>query len=114
MLERFAEAERQGQGRRSDVAARLVLEACRMGLHRHSQDLLDRTGRLVAEDASFVSLVGAIELLLVLHVSREPLEAHHLAGPEDLASAAYDRACYLLPGLAGTARGRKRRRCSTP
>ncbi len=102
VLEGFAEAERQGQGRRADVAARLVLEACRMGLHRHSQDLLDRTGQLVAEDASFVSLVGAIEMLLVLHVSREPLEAHDLSGPEDLASAAYDRACYVLNGLAGT------------
>ncbi|OJW22219.1 MAG: hypothetical protein BGO49_19550 [Planctomycetales bacterium 71-10] len=103
LLERFAEAESQGQGRRSDLAARLVVEACRMGLHRHSQSLIERTGRLVAEDASFPSLVGAAEQLLVLHVSREPLEAHHLSGPEDLASVGYDRACYLIPTLAGTA-----------
>lgn len=103
LLERFAEAEGRGQGRRSDLAARLVVEACRMGLHRHSQGLIERTGRLVAEDASFPSLVGAAEQLLVLHVSREPLEAHHLSGPEDLASVGYDRACYLIPALAGTA-----------
>ncbi len=103
VLERFEEAERKGQGRRADVAARLVLEACRMGLHRQAHDLIARTGRLVAEDASFVSLVEAAELLLVLHVSREPLEAHDLVGPVELAGAAYDRACYLLPGLAGTA-----------
>lgn len=103
LLERFAEAEAQGQGRRSDLAARLVIEACRMGLHRHSQDLLERTGHLVAEDASFLSLVRAAELLLVLHISREPLEAHHLSGPADLAAIGYDRACYLIPGLAGTA-----------
>lgn len=103
LLERFAEAESQGQGRRSDLAARLVVEACRMGLHRHSQSLIERTGRMVAEDASFPSLVGAAEQLLVLHVSREPLEAHHLSGPEDLASVGYDRACYLIPTLAGTA-----------
>ena len=64
-------------------------------------DLLERTARLVAEDGPFVSLVRAIEQLLVLHVSREPLEAHHLAGIIDLAGAAYDRACYLIPGLAG-------------
>lgn len=103
LLAQFAEAESQGQGRRSDLAARLVVEACRMGLHRHSQGLIERTGRLVAEDASFPSLVGAAEQLLVLHVSREPLEAHHLSGPEDLASVGYDRACYLIPTLAGTA-----------
>lgn len=103
LLDQFAEAESQGQGRRSDLAARLVVEACRMGLHRHSQGLVERTGRLVAEDASFPSLVRAVEQLLVLHVSREPLEAHHLSGPEDLASVGYDRACYLIPTLAGTA-----------
>jgi hypothetical protein len=102
LLERFAEAESQGQGNRSDLAARLVIEACRMGLHRHSQDLLERTGRMVAADSSFLSLVKAAELLLVLHVSREPLEAHHLSGPEDLAAIGYDRACYLIPSLAST------------
>jgi hypothetical protein len=102
LLERFAQAEAQGQGRRSDLAARQVIEACRMGLHRHSQDLLERTGRLVAGDSSFLSLVRAAELLLVLHVSREPLEAHELSGPEDLAAVGYDRACYLIPTLAGT------------
>jgi hypothetical protein len=105
LMERFAEAEAQGNGRRSDLAARLVIEACRMGLHRHSQELIERTGRLVAEDASFLSLVRAAELLLVLHISREPLEAHHLSGPEDLAAIGYDRACYLIPALAGTAEG---------
>jgi hypothetical protein len=102
-LEQFDEAERQGQGRLADGAARLVLEACRMGLHRQAPAFLARTGRLVAEDASFVSLVRAAELMLILHVSREPLEAHDLAGPDEIASAAYDRACYLLPGLAVTA-----------
>lgn len=103
VLEQFDAAEAQGQGRRADAAARLVLEACRMGLHRQAPALVARTGRLVAEDASFVSLVRAAERMLVLHVSREPLEAHDLAGPVEIASAAYDRACYLLPGLAGTA-----------
>jgi hypothetical protein len=103
LLERLAEAEKQGQGRRADLAAELLLEACRMGLHRHTQDLLDRTGGLVAEDSLFVSLARALEMLLVLHVSREPLEAHHLTGLSDLAGAAYDRACYLLPSLVNTA-----------
>ena len=50
-----------------------------------------------------MSLVRAIENLMVLHVSREPLEAHRLEGVSDLASYAYERACYLIPALIGTA-----------
>jgi hypothetical protein len=102
LLEQFGKAEDEGQGRRADLATRLVLEACRMGLHRDLPDLLERTGHLVAEDPRFVSLVRALEDLLVLNVSREPLEAHQLTGVGDLAERAYDRACYLLPTLAGT------------
>jgi hypothetical protein len=102
LLERFAQAEAHGQGRRADRAALLLLEACRLGLHRHTRELLDRTKEIVAEDGSFVSLVRAIGEILVLHASREPLEAHHLDGVLDLADAAYKRACYLLECLAGT------------
>lgn len=102
LLERFEEAERAGQGRRSDVAAALLLEACRMGLHRHVPDLLDRTGKLISEDALFTSLVQAIESILVLHLSSEPLEAHSLEGLGEMAEQAFLRACYLLPSLAAT------------
>jgi hypothetical protein len=103
LLEKIAEAEKQGQGRRADFAAQLLLEACRMGLHRQTPSLLERTRGLVAEDSLFASLVRALELLLVLHVSREPLEAHHLSGLDEVAAAAYDRACYLMPRLVTTA-----------
>lgn len=102
LLERIAEAEKQGQGGRADLAAQLLVEACRMGLHRHTLDLLDRTRELVAQDGQFVSLVAALEALLVLHVSREPLEAHHLPGIAEVAGSAYSRACYLLPRLVTT------------
>ncbi len=102
LLELFQEAEGRGEGRSAAGATRLVLLACRMGLHRHTQDLLARVGRMVAEDSAFDSLVGAMENLLVLEVSREPLEAHHLAGLDELARAAYHRACYLIPSLANT------------
>jgi len=102
LLEQFAEAEKQGQGRRADLAARLLLEACRMGLHRQSQMLLDRTTGVVNEDGSFPSVVSAFESVLVLNVSREPLEAHHLEGVPELAELLYARACYLLPELAAT------------
>jgi hypothetical protein len=102
LTEQFGENEQNGQGRRADLAAALVLEACRMGLHGSTPDLLARTGKLVSEDQSFPSLVRAIEALMVLHVSREPLEAHKLAGVSELASRAYDRACYLMPALGAS------------
>ncbi|PWT80051.1 MAG: hypothetical protein C5B58_12405 [Acidobacteria bacterium] len=99
LLELFQEEEQKGQGRSAAVATKLVLHACRMGLHAHTQDLLRRVGGLLAEDPSFVSLVEAMENLLVLDVSREPLEAHHLSGLHELATAAYLRACFLIPSL---------------
>lgn len=102
LLERFADNEKKGEGRRSDLAAQLLLEACRMGLHRHVDDLLLRTGRLIAEDQSFPSLVRAMDSVLMLQVSREPLEAHDLDGIGELASNACERSCYLIPGLANT------------
>ena len=40
----------KGRADGADEAAQLLLEACRMGLHRHTADLLDRTRELVAED----------------------------------------------------------------
>ncbi len=103
LLEQIAAADKHGHGRQADHAAGLLIEACRMGLHRRTPELLSRARGLVAEDGRFVSLVTALELLLVLHVSREPLEAHHLSGITDVAGAAYDRACYLIPQLVATA-----------
>jgi len=102
LLERFVEAEDAGQGRRSDIAAALLLEACRMGLHRHVPDLLNRTRKLISEDSQFPSLISATESILILHMSREPLEAHSLEGLAEMAEQAFLRACYLIPGLAAT------------
>ncbi len=102
LLERFAEAEKQGQGRSASLATQLVLHACRMGLHRHTQDLLARVGSLIADDPALDSLVAAMENLLVLEVSREPLEAHHLSGLHELATTAYHRACFVIPSLPAT------------
>jgi hypothetical protein len=102
VLERFAEAEKQGHGRSAAVATQLVLHACRMGLHRYTQDLLSRVGVLIAGDPALDSLVAAMENLLVLEVSREPLEAHHLSGLHELATTAYHRACFVIPSLVVT------------
>jgi len=102
LLERFQEAEQTGAERSAAVATQLILHACRMGLHAQTPDLLSRVARLLAEDAGFVSVVTAMEHLLVLEVSREPLEAHHLTGLRELAVAAYHRACFLISTLANT------------
>lgn len=102
LMRHFSDVEKEGQGRRADTAAALLLSACRMGLHKNTQDLVSRTGRLVAEDSSVVSLTRALTSLLLLHQSREPLEAHELSGVMELARTAFHRACFLLPNLAST------------
>lgn len=100
LLEHFRAAEARGQGRSASVATQLVFEACRMGLHRQTGPLLQRVGAILGEDSVFDSLVTALEHLLALEISREPLEAQHLTGLTPLALAAYRRACFLIPNLA--------------
>ena len=39
LLERIALDDKRGHGRQADVAARFLVEACRMGLHRHTPDV---------------------------------------------------------------------------
>ncbi len=100
LLDRFRAAD--GAGHRSDQAASLLLEACRCGLHAHTASLLDRTRALVAADPRFPSVVGACEQLLLLGLSREPLEAHGLEGLEEAADQAWYRAARLVAALAAT------------
>jgi hypothetical protein len=102
LLERFAEAERSGDGR-SDRAASLLLEACRSGLHGRAPDLLRRTSGLMANDPSFVSVAAATGELDVLRVSREPLEAHNLDGLHETVRLGWERAAVLVPQLGTTA-----------
>lgn len=103
LLESLADAQKAGQGRRSDVAASLLVEACRMGLHREAPGVLTKTAELIQEDGAFPSVVKTLEALLLLLVSQEVLEAHRLAGLPDTALRAFERACYLLPDLARVA-----------
>ncbi len=102
LMEQFRENQQQGAGRRADVATALVTRACLMGLLSEARELLDQLAGLLAEDSAFDSLVAAMENLLVLRVSREPLEAHHFTNLDELALAAYRRACFVLPSLAST------------
>jgi hypothetical protein len=100
LLEQLAQADQAGQ--RSEVAAGLLVEACRCGLHGETARLLARTRRLVADDPSFASVVHTCEQLLLLSVSREPLEAHDLPGLEETADQAWTRAARLVGGLSAT------------
>ena len=102
LMEEFRANQQQGAGRRADVATTLVTRACLMGLLAEARELLDQLAALLAEDSAFESLVAAMENLLVLRVSREPLEAHHFTDLDELALAAYRRACFVLPSLAAT------------
>lgn len=105
LLEKFRKPNDADQSGRSDHAVKLVVSACLMGLHEISETLLEKSNSLIAEDSVFTSLVRSMEMLIGLHVSREPLEAHHLKELEEMALAAYRRACFLIPELSATAEG---------
>jgi hypothetical protein len=64
--------------------------------------LLTAIAAQVSEDPALESLTAALQQLVLLWESREPLEAHRLAEIPLLIGAAYERACYLLNNLAGT------------
>ncbi len=110
LMERFEETASQAGSGRSDAAVALVMAACVMGLHRRSAEMLARTAPIIARDPSFVSVASAMERLIVLHHAREPLEAHHLAGIDEMALAAYYRACFLIPDLRNT--GEEEEKCT--
>jgi hypothetical protein len=78
----------------------MLIMACRMGLHRHTAQLLRLIAARIAEEPSFVGAVTAANQLLLLWQSREPLEAHSLKEVPALLQAAYQRSCYLLPAMA--------------
>jgi len=94
-----ADLEESGQGRSARPAVRLLIAACRMGLHRRTGEVLGLLEKSVAEDPSFVSLGFGLTELALLWRSREPLEAHGLEPVPELARAAFRRACFLARDL---------------
>jgi Family of unknown function (DUF5682) len=100
LREAIGRLDEEGKGRSANAAVSMLIMACRMGLHRHTGQLLSLISARIAEEPSFVEAVGAANQLLLLWQSREPLEAHSLKEVPLLLRAAYQRACYLLPGLA--------------
>jgi hypothetical protein len=99
LVEQVAGLEDCGQGRSAIAAVRLVVEACRMGLHRHTGRILEMVAAQVAVDPSLGSLARALRELTLLWESREPLEAHGLTEIPALIGRGYERFCFLLHGL---------------
>lgn len=102
LLRATAELEEQGRGRSAYEAVAMLIHACRMGLHRHTDRLRSLIAAQIGEDPDFKSLAGSLNQLILLWESREPLEAHALSEIPALINAAYNRACYLLHDLAST------------
>ncbi len=102
LLRSTAELEQQGRGRSAAEAVAMLVHACRMGLHRHTEKLRGLIAAQIAEDPDFKSLAGSLNQLVLLWESREPLEAHRLPEIPLLIKSAYERACYLLHDLTNT------------
>jgi len=100
LREAIARLEEEGQGRSANAAVVMLIRACRMGLHRHTPQLLQLIALRIADEPSFLGAVSAANQLLLLWQSREPLQAHSLKEVPELLRASYIRACYLAPGLA--------------
>lgn len=100
LREAIARLVEEGQGRSANAAVAMLIRACRMGLHRHTPQLLSLIASRISEEPSFIEAVGAANQLLLLWQSREPLQAHSLAVVPELLRACYLRTCYLVPGLA--------------
>lgn len=98
----IGELENTGRGRCAAEAVTMLVNACRMGLHRHTTRLLALIRLQIDEDPALTSLTNALNQLILLWESREPLEAHRLMEIPALIQTAFERACYLLHHLAGT------------
>ncbi len=102
LAQAISELENAGRGRCAAEAVAMLVHGCRMGLHRHTARLLVLIAAQVNEDPSLTSLTNALNQLILLWESREPLEAHRLTEIPLLIRSAFERACYLLHNLAAT------------
>ncbi|HYM01119.1 MAG TPA: DUF5682 family protein [Blastocatellia bacterium] len=103
LKESIYKLEEQGAGRSAVAAASILVSACRMGLHRHTEDIIAMIAAGLAEEPLFASVVQAAKQLVLLWQSREPLEAQNLAAVPELIRSGYIRTCYLIAGLAACA-----------
>lgn len=100
LLEKVRVAASKGNSRSAISAVRLLVAACRMGLHEQTAKLCALITAEAAADPDFCSLSAAICEMSLLWHSREPLQARGLQALPAIARAAYHRAVFLLPSLA--------------
>lgn len=99
LLERAAAVERD-----AEEAARLLLDAAQMGVHRLAREFYARLTQLIREDSDFFSLTRALGHLLYLY---QYDEAFGTTGDRDLGgllTEAFTRGVWLLEGM-GQAQG---------
>ncbi len=99
------ELEEEGRSRSCSEAVKLVVEACRMGLHRELPVLFRTVESQTAEDSFVPSLVRGLHQLTLLSRAREPLGGERLAAVPRLATTVYHRACLCLQELALASEG---------
>lgn len=100
LREAIAKLEDEGKGRSANAAVSMLILTCRMGLHRHTGQLLNLIAAKIDAEPSFADAITAANQLLLLWQSREPLQAHSLTEVPQLLRGAFLRACYLMPGLS--------------
>lgn len=93
--------ESSGAGQDASAAARLMTQACVLGLHDHLPRVTTLLQQAIGEDAAFDSVAAAAANLGLLWESREPLEARELTEVPALLQAVYERAIYLGRELRG-------------
>lgn len=96
-----------GHGASAAAGARMLTQACVLGLHDHLPRVLALMRQAVGDDAAFESVVAAAANLGLLWESREPLEARELDELPALLQATYERATFLGRELRG-------RQCDPP
>ncbi|MBL8150600.1 MAG: hypothetical protein JNN15_11795, partial [Blastocatellia bacterium] len=102
LCEKVSEFASEARDRNSIEGVRMLIAACRMGLHSYTDRIVDLIETSIGEDPSFISLSESMIQLTLLWNGREPMQAHSLRSVPILAAAAYRRACYLIPTLCNT------------
>lgn len=100
LLEKAGVLASEGRSHSAIEAVKLLVAACRMGLHGQTPKLCTLIASEIATDPDFGSLSAAICEMALLWHSREPLQARNLEVLPAMARTAYNRAAFLIPGLA--------------
>lgn len=100
--ERVERFEHGAEPRNADLAAKLLVQACVLGLHERVPRVAAKLLAAVSQDAEFESVTQAAGTLGLLWEARVPLEAR-AAGDVllSLLRAAYERAIYLGGDMSG-------------